>query len=266
MYEATFGGPVDETAFVVFRRDAHQERRDRANDGGHEHSVPPCQRRKALRRASSRSRLVPDHSFQASYIAIDQVQTNFSPSSCSCHGSGEPDAAAPAVRSAVAAIYAARCRHIFRSRCSTQRGTSPSTAGHPRATRLTARCWSTPRRNNRYWSPTFCGVCEDEKRDNDNFLVKGSYFVSGRGPGSHHVVFGYDRFNDKIFQNAYASGSDYRIQGTTAIRHAGRPGVSRVSAEHDADHVDARRRRPAAARTCGCIRCSSTTRGGRTGI
>ncbi len=47
--------------------------------------------------------------------------------------------------------------------------------------------------------------------------AKVSYFLSTRAFGAHHLVAGYDRFNDKIFQNAYASGSDYRIQGTSSI-------------------------------------------------
>jgi outer membrane receptor protein involved in Fe transport len=72
------------------------------------------------------------------------------------------------------------------------------------------------RGNRRYWSPTFCGVCGDEKRDNDDVLVKGTYFAS-TGMGSHNVVFGYDTFNDKRFSNNHQSGSDYRIYGTTSI-------------------------------------------------
>ena len=72
-------------------------------------------------------------------------------------------------------------------------------------------------RNARYWSPTFCAVCGDEKRDNDDLFGKGRTSCSTRAFGAHHLVSGYDRFNDKIFQNAYASGSDYRIQGTSSI-------------------------------------------------
>jgi hypothetical protein len=72
-------------------------------------------------------------------------------------------------------------------------------------------------RNFRYWSPTFCSVCGDEKRDNDDFVAKGSYFFTSRRLGAHQMVFGYDRFNDKMFQNAYASGSDYRISGTASL-------------------------------------------------
>ncbi len=73
------------------------------------------------------------------------------------------------------------------------------------------------RSNLRYWSPTFCGVCDTEKRDNDNEYVKATYFKSTKGTGSHTVVFGFDSFNDKRFANNHQSGSDYRILGTTSI-------------------------------------------------
>jgi outer membrane receptor protein involved in Fe transport len=76
------------------------------------------------------------------------------------------------------------------------------------------------RGNLRYWSPTFCGVCGDEKRDNDDILVKGNYFMS-TGRGSHNLVFGYDMFNDERFSNNHQSGSDYRVYGTTSILRDG---------------------------------------------
>jgi outer membrane receptor for ferrienterochelin and colicin len=72
-------------------------------------------------------------------------------------------------------------------------------------------------RGGRYWAPTFCGVCDNEKRDNDDEYAKGTYFLSTKNGGSHTMVFGYDRFNDKRFANNHQSGSDYRINGTTSI-------------------------------------------------
>jgi outer membrane receptor protein involved in Fe transport len=72
-------------------------------------------------------------------------------------------------------------------------------------------------RGGRYWSPTFCGVCDPEQRDNDNENIKATYFKSTKGTGSHQMVFGYDTFNDKRFANNHQSGSDYRINGTTSI-------------------------------------------------
>jgi outer membrane receptor protein involved in Fe transport len=73
-------------------------------------------------------------------------------------------------------------------------------------------------RASRYWSPTFCGVCGlDEERNNENIVLKGTYFASTRRTGSHNVVFGYDTFNDIRLAENHQSGSDYRILGTTSI-------------------------------------------------
>ncbi len=73
-------------------------------------------------------------------------------------------------------------------------------------------------RNTRFWSPTFCSVCAPpEKRDNDNLLLKGNYFLSTSRAGSHSLVFGYDTFNDVRIAKNHQSGSDYRILGTTSI-------------------------------------------------
>jgi hypothetical protein len=76
------------------------------------------------------------------------------------------------------------------------------------------------RNNQRYWSPTFCGICTQEERDNENYFVKGSYFLSTSDYGSHNLVFGYDHFNDVRSANNRQSGSDYRILGTTTIINA----------------------------------------------
>ncbi|HEY8549204.1 MAG TPA: TonB-dependent receptor [Vicinamibacterales bacterium] len=73
-------------------------------------------------------------------------------------------------------------------------------------------------RGTRFWAPTFCSVCADpERRNNENVLVKGSYFLSTSRAGSHSLVFGYDTFNDVRIAKNHQSGSDYRILGTTSI-------------------------------------------------
>jgi outer membrane receptor for ferrienterochelin and colicin len=73
------------------------------------------------------------------------------------------------------------------------------------------------RGNLRYWAPTFCGVCDPEKRDNEEVFLKGTYVLSTKNSGSHTMLFGYDTFNDKRFANKHQSGSDYRILGTSSI-------------------------------------------------
>ncbi len=35
----------------------------------------------------------------------------------------------------------------------------------------------------RYWAPTFCGPCDNEERNNENLLAKGSYFLSSESLG-----------------------------------------------------------------------------------
>jgi outer membrane receptor protein involved in Fe transport len=69
----------------------------------------------------------------------------------------------------------------------------------------------------RYWAPTFCGVCDDEERNNTEALVKATYFLSGGRIGTHAIAFGYDGYNDHRFANNHQSGSDYRILGTSSI-------------------------------------------------
>src|ERR1035437_9323925 len=43
-----------------------------------------------------------------------------------------------------------------------------------------------------YNAPIFCGICGPEKRDNDDYVIKGTYFLSTKETGSHNIVGGYD--------------------------------------------------------------------------
>jgi hypothetical protein len=56
------------------------------------------------------------------------------------------------------------------------------------------------RSSSRWNSPTFCAVCNvaegelsEEIRNNQNVIVKGSYYLSTRRTGAHAIVFGGDR-------------------------------------------------------------------------
>jgi hypothetical protein len=69
----------------------------------------------------------------------------------------------------------------------------------------------------RYNAATFCGVCTDEECDNQDIFIKGSYFLSTTGSGSHHLVIGYDSFNDVRLADNYQSGSNYRLINAPAI-------------------------------------------------
>ncbi|HVR44086.1 MAG TPA: carboxypeptidase regulatory-like domain-containing protein [Thermoanaerobaculia bacterium] len=73
------------------------------------------------------------------------------------------------------------------------------------------------RQGRRWNSPTFCGVCRDEERSNENLLLKASYFLSTPRLGSHDIVVGYDTFNDIRAADNHQSGSDYRIVNLDTI-------------------------------------------------
>ena len=81
----------------------------------------------------------------------------------------------------------------------------------------------------RWNSPTFCAVCgltpeelaagklNEEKRNNQNIILKGSYFLSTSGTGSHSMVFGVDGFEDTRKNNNWQSGSEYRLLASNTI-------------------------------------------------
>lgn len=74
----------------------------------------------------------------------------------------------------------------------------------------------------RWNSPTFCGVCSPEERNNEDLLAKLSWFASTDRLGSHDLLFGYDTFDDVRLANNHQSGSDFRVFLTdTLIRDNG---------------------------------------------
>src|SRR5205814_1858318 len=71
--------------------------------------------------------------------------------------------------------------------------------------------------NTRFNSPTFCGVCATETRDNNEGVVKANYYLNTRTLGNHNFVGGIDDFKEKRFAENHQSGSDYRIFVTSAF-------------------------------------------------
>ena len=66
-------------------------------------------------------------------------------------------------------------------------------------------------RNPRFNSPTFCGVCDTESRNNDGLLLKANYFLSTKSFGNHNFVIGGEDFSEHRYAANHQSGSDYRI-------------------------------------------------------
>jgi hypothetical protein len=65
--------------------------------------------------------------------------------------------------------------------------------------------------NARYNSPTFCGVCDRETRNNDSWGLKSNYFISTKGWGNQNIVAGVEDFREHRHANNYQSGSNFRF-------------------------------------------------------
>ena len=65
--------------------------------------------------------------------------------------------------------------------------------------------------NARFNSPTFCGVCDTETRNNNEYIIKANYFLNTQSLGSHNIVGGLDRFEEQRYANNFQSGSSFRV-------------------------------------------------------
>jgi outer membrane receptor for ferrienterochelin and colicin len=69
-------------------------------------------------------------------------------------------------------------------------------------------------------SPTFCAVCGGgwlEHRDNWDWFVKTSYFLSTSRSGSHNIVAGFDNYKEWRKNDNWQSGSQYNIAATRTV-------------------------------------------------
>lgn len=70
-----------------------------------------------------------------------------------------------------------------------------------------------------YNSPIFCAVCPGAKegRDNEDVLIKGTYFLSTPSIGSHTIVVGFDDFSGARLSNNWQSGTSFAMNATDSI-------------------------------------------------
>ena len=212
-YEATLGGPIQKDRLWFFGATRIRKEETARKTVA---TLIPYIRTNDEKRYEGKLTYAPraNHSVQASYTAIDQAQTNFTSQSVM-------DLESLSLQRQPSDLLSLRYSGVVAPNLSVELQFSARhltlNTGASTRDRIGGTLLIDSSRGGRYWSPTFCSVCGDEHRDNDDTIAKVSYFLTTRGFGAHHLVSGIDRFNDKIFQNAYASGSDYRIQGTSSV-------------------------------------------------
>ncbi|HVR44290.1 MAG TPA: TonB-dependent receptor [Thermoanaerobaculia bacterium] len=60
-------------------------------------------------------------------------------------------------------------------------------------------------------APIFCGICDDEIRENEFYQLKGTYYLATAATGTHNIVAGYENFAESRFANNYQSGSNFDL-------------------------------------------------------
>ncbi|MEM7352619.1 MAG: TonB-dependent receptor, partial [Acidobacteriota bacterium] len=69
-----------------------------------------------------------------------------------------------------------------------------------------------------YHQPIFCGNCpNNDFRETESAIVKGSYFLTTESAGSHDIVFGVDTYNDIRSGDNTQSATDFEVWSTSTI-------------------------------------------------
>ena len=216
-YETTFGGPVAKDRvwfFLAMRQQRQESTRTTVSTN------LPYIRTNDDKRYEGKLTYTPraGHSVRGSFLYMDQVLENSTSSNVmdivSLTNQGQP-------QDLYSVHYSGVLRpNLFVEAQYSARHLTFSDVGADTKDLINGTMILDVSKNARFWSPTFCSgaTCDgDEQRNNSNFIVKASSFHPTRSFGTHHLVFGYDYFNDNIWANTHPTGSDYRIRATNSI-------------------------------------------------
>ncbi len=215
-YEATLGGPIwkDHVWFFGSGRYFDQTTSGQTTFTNLSYPVGDTEKRYQGKLTLTP---VPNHSVTGNYLHVDEEQTNSSFCPTGCLDLDSLVAARQLPQDILTLNYNGVLSNSFfieglysRRKFTFENGGSPYT-DLIKGTLLRDQS----RSNARYNSPTFGS--DPESRDNRDYLVKGTWFLSTDKIGSHNVVLGYDNFSGSRKAQNHQSGSDYRIFGTSAI-------------------------------------------------
>jgi hypothetical protein len=60
-------------------------------------------------------------------------------------------------------------------------------------------------------APYFCGICDDERRDNTQFTGKATYFLGTKALGTHNLVGGLEQYKEFRLANNYQSPTNLTV-------------------------------------------------------
>lgn len=215
-YEATLGGPVWKDRIWFFGAGRLE---DQATAFQTSNTLLSYTRGDEEKRYEGKLTLTPfqNHMVTGSYIKIDREQTNYGFDAVPFM-----DLESTYTRQLPQELFAANYNgtltsNLFVEAQYSKRQFSFENSGGRSLDLIQGTVGRDRSRGTAYFSPIFCGVCGPEQRDNDNYLVKGTYFLSTKSLGSHNIVVGYDNFGGQRLSNNFQSGSNYHIFTTGAI-------------------------------------------------
>ncbi|HTS02792.1 MAG TPA: TonB-dependent receptor, partial [Thermoanaerobaculia bacterium] len=217
-YEATLGGPIWMDHVWFFGSGRYFDQTSSGQTAFTNISYPIGDTEK---RYQAKLTLTPvsNHTISGNYLHVDEEQTNssFCPTGCLDLDSLVPARQLP--QDIVTVNYnGVLSSAFFVEGLYSRRKFTFENAGSPYTDLIKGTIIRDKSRSNaRYNSPTFCGVCDPETRDNRDYLAKGTWFLSTGALGSHNIVFGYDNFAGQRKANNYQSGSNYRVFASNTI-------------------------------------------------
>ena len=217
-YEATLGGPIWTDHIWFFGSGRYFDQTSSGQTAFTNISYPVGDKET---RYQAKLTLTPvaNHTLSGNYLHVDEEQTNssFCPTGCMDLDSLVPARQLP--QDILTLNYnGVLSNEFFVEGLYSRRKFTFENAGSPYTDLVKGTIIRDKSRSNaRYNSPTFCGVCDPETRDNRDYLAKGTWFLSTGSLGSHNIVFGYDNFAGERKSNNYQSGSNYRIFATNTI-------------------------------------------------
>jgi hypothetical protein len=208
-YEATLGGYLwkDHVWFFGAGRDVETSTTQRLQETGIDVDQTSSQTRLEAKLTGT---IADNHTLIGSYLEIDQASTN-SIFFVNIDPDGLTDREDPQDLASINYTGILTPSFFVEAQYS-ERNFDISVGGGAKSTELIAGTLMRTRQGGqRYFTPTFCGVCENEERNNENILAKGAYFLSTEAIGTHDISFGADQFTDIRFSINHQTGSDFTV-------------------------------------------------------
>lgn len=207
VYEATFGGFIlkDKVWFFLAGRDRSESSIEQTSEFNLPYPVKNDQTRLEAKLTFSPH---PRHRIVAGYLGWDQEQAGYNHAGNALDPSYVDDYRELPLDSYSANYTGVLTENLFIEAQWSRREFTFVDSGSSDTTIEGGTIYSDYVNGGRWNSPQF-GSITDESRDSEDYLAKGSYFLTTDSMGSHEFTFGYDNFADEILSNNNQSGSDW---------------------------------------------------------